>query len=74
MFMEYADPFNMRDDRPDDGEIRAAVVDLNNERAGGASQIRAKHIKAWLRGAKEADKAEENGRPPSGDTQENASC
>ncbi len=49
----------MNDAIPGEAEIRAAVRRLCNGRACGASGIRAKDIKQWLRGAEE----EEEGRP-----------
>jgi hypothetical protein len=35
---------------PTDGELREAVRELTNGRAGGASGMRAEDVKAWLRG------------------------
>ena len=43
-------PSDVRDDSPDDTEIRAAVQKLSNGRAGGASKIRAEDIKDWHSG------------------------
>jgi hypothetical protein len=48
-------PFDINDDPPLEGELRTAVSQLSNGRCGGASGIRAEHIKAWLRGAKLAE-------------------
>ena len=44
------DPFEIRDETPEDDEIRAVVKALKPGRAGGASKIRAEHMKTWLRG------------------------
>lgn len=66
------EPFDIRDDKPDEGEIRAAVTGLNNGRAGGASQIRAKIIKEWLQGAKAEEAAERDRATPGGNAREQA--
>jgi hypothetical protein len=42
----------IRDDTPDEGEIRAAVAELTNGRSAGVSRMRAEHLKGWLNGAK----------------------
>ena len=42
----------IRDDTPDEGEIRAAVAELTNCRSAGVSRMRAEHLKGWLNGAK----------------------
>ena len=44
------DPILITDGAPTDGELREAVTDLTNGRAGGASGMRAEDVKAWLRG------------------------
>ena len=44
------DPIPIKDGVPTDGELRKAVTDLTNGRAGGASGMRAEDVKAWLRG------------------------
>ena len=41
----------IRDDTPDEGEIRAAVAELTNGRSAGVSRMRAEHLKGWLKGA-----------------------
>jgi hypothetical protein len=51
-------PFDIDDDPPSEGELRTAVSQLSHGRCGGASGIRAEHIKAWLRGAKLAEDPE----------------
>ncbi len=40
------------DDTPTDGELRVAVAELANGRSAGVSQMRAEHLKEWLKGAK----------------------
>jgi hypothetical protein len=42
----------IRDDTPDEEEIRAAVAELTNGRSAGVSRMRAEHLKGWLNGAK----------------------
>ena len=43
-------PVNILDSTPSDVKIRAAVKKSTNGRAGGASKMRAKHLKTWLAG------------------------
>ena len=38
----------IRNDTPSDGEIRTTLKKSSNGRAAGASNMRAKHLKAWL--------------------------
>jgi hypothetical protein len=42
----------IRDDTPDEEEIRAAVGELTNGRSVGVSWMRAEHLKGWLKGAR----------------------
>jgi hypothetical protein len=49
------------DDAPSDKEIRTAVSKLSNGRAAGASGMRAKHAKEWLRGIRQEDDPERLG-------------
>ena len=49
------------DDAPTEGELQAAVVQMSHERCVGASGIRAKHIQAWLCGAKREEDPETPG-------------
>jgi hypothetical protein len=42
----------IRDDTPDEEEIRAAVGELTNGRSAGVSRMRAEHLKGWLKGAR----------------------
>ena len=39
-------PFGIDDDPPSEGELRTAVSQLSHGRCGGASGVRAEHIKA----------------------------
>ena len=57
-FPENGTPFEINDDPPSEGELRTAVSQLSHGRCGGASGIRAEHIKAWLRGAKKGEDPE----------------
>ena len=47
--------YSINDATPDDGELRAVVQGLCNGRAGGASGIKAEHLKEWLRGVLEEE-------------------
>ena len=51
-------PFEIDDYPPSEEELRTAVSQLSHGRCGGASGIRAEHIKAWLRGAKKEEDLE----------------
>jgi len=42
----------IRDDTPDEEEIRAAVGELTNGRSAGVSWMWAEHLKGWLKGAR----------------------
>jgi len=42
----------IRDDTPDEEEIRVAVAELTNGRSAGVLRMRAEHLKGWLKGAK----------------------
>jgi hypothetical protein len=42
----------IRDDTPDEEEIRATVAELTNGRSAGVSRMWAEHLKGWLNGAK----------------------
>jgi hypothetical protein len=45
----------INNDVPSDGELQTAVSKLSNGRAAGASGMRAKHAKEWLRGIRQED-------------------
>ena len=52
-------PYAVRDDEPDDAEVREVVRNrLKNGRAGGSSQICAEDIKGWLRGVEDEEDPE----------------
>ena len=53
------DAFDVQDDVPEDLELREVVMELRNGRSGGASKIRAEHIKGWLRGMLDKEKTPE---------------
>jgi hypothetical protein len=58
----------INEDVPSDGEIRTAVSELSNGRAAGASGMRAKHAKEWLRGIRQEDDPKRlGGGPGNGD-------
>ena len=57
-FPENGTPFTIDDNPPSEGKLRTAVSQLSHGRCGGASGIRAEHIKAWLRGAKKEEDPE----------------
>ena len=52
-FLANGTPFEIRDNEPTEGELRAAVMELSNGRSAGALGIKAEHIKSWLHGKKE---------------------
>jgi hypothetical protein len=54
-------PAEIDDGVPMDSEIRIVAGDLTNGRAGGASGMRAEHVKAWLWGALEEEDPESQG-------------
>ncbi|EJK77299.1 hypothetical protein THAOC_00876, partial [Thalassiosira oceanica] len=54
--------FDVRDDEPDDEEIREVVrARLKNGRVSGASQLRAEDVKGWLRGMEDEEDPREEG-------------
>ena len=57
-FPENGTPSDIDNNPPSDGELWTAVSQLSHGRCGGASGIRAEHIKAWLHGAKLAEDPE----------------
>ena len=50
------DPFEVKDAVPEEGGIEWAVKRLRKNRSGGASRMRAEHIKEWLVAARRAEK------------------
>jgi hypothetical protein len=57
-FPENGTPFEIDDEPLLEGELCTAVSQLSHGRCGGASGIRAEHIKVWLYGAKKAEDPE----------------
>jgi hypothetical protein len=60
-------PVEINNDIPLDSEIRTAAGGLTNGRAGGASGMRAEHVKLWLRGALEEEDLESQGNEGKGE-------
>ena len=60
-------PVNILDSTPSDDEIRAAVKKSTNGRAGGASRMRAEHLKTWLAGMEREEDPEQHGEEGAGD-------
>jgi hypothetical protein len=58
--------FKISDDMPTDSEVRTVVRGLRNGRAGGATGMKAEHIKVWLDKIPREEKAarENPGRVP----------
>jgi hypothetical protein len=54
-------PVEIDDNVPTDSEIRTVAGGLTNGRAGGASGMRAEHVKAWLWGVMEEEDPEGQG-------------
>jgi hypothetical protein len=54
-------PVEINDDVPTDSEIRIFAGGLTNGRAGGASGMRAEHVKTWLRGVLKEEDPESQG-------------
>ena len=52
------EPCEVEDGVPDEGEIKWAVKNLRNNRAGGPSRMRAEDIKGWLAVAQRGEKGE----------------
>jgi hypothetical protein len=56
----------IKDDAPSDKDIRLANIKLSNGRAAGASRMRTKHVKDWLRGVQREEDAEGQRAPGDG--------
>ena len=52
------EPFEVEDGVTDEGEIKWAVKRLRNNRAGGASCMRAEDLEGWLATARRGEKGE----------------
>ena len=50
------EPFAVEDRVPEEGELEWAVKRLRNNRAGGASRMRAEDLKGWLTAARSREK------------------
>ena len=51
-------PLMVEDSVPEEGEIEWAIKRLCNNRSGGASWMRAEHIKGWLAASQREEKEE----------------
>ncbi len=60
-------PIEISNNAPSDDEIRLATSKLSNGQAAGASKMRAKHVKDWLRGVRWDEDVEGQGAPGNGD-------
>jgi hypothetical protein len=60
-------PVKINHNAPSDKEIRLATGELSNDQAAGASGMRAKHVKDWLRGIHREEDAKGQGAPSNGD-------
>ena len=49
-------PFQVDESVPEENKIEWAVKQLQNNRSGGPSRMRAEHVKRWLAAAQKADK------------------
>ena len=58
-------PAEIDDSVPTEDEIAEEVTKLRRNRSGGASRIRAEHLKGWLAAAKRGGLAEEKGKEKS---------
>jgi hypothetical protein len=54
-------PVEIGDDVTTDSKIRTVAGGLTNGRAGGASGMRAEHVKTWLRGVLKEEDPERQG-------------
>ena len=45
-FPSNGTPFEIQEDKPTEVEIRVAVMEMSNGRCGGASGIKAEHLKS----------------------------
>ena len=61
-------PVPIPDSAPTDSEVRNAAGELSNGRSGGASKMRAEHVKEWLQGIKREEDPKQNGNQGAGDS------
>ena len=59
-------PFNIYDSVPKEPEIQVVVKAMRNGRAGGASGIKAEHMKQWLRDMMQEEEQGQRGLGTSG--------
>jgi hypothetical protein len=59
-------PVPLPDGAPTDSEVRAAAGELSNGRSGGASKMRAEHVKEWLQGIRREEDSEQTGNKGAG--------
>ncbi len=60
-------PIKINHNAPSDEEIRLATSKLSNGRVAGASKMRSKHVKDWLRGVRQEEDFKGQGAPSNGD-------
>ena len=60
-------PVPLPDGTPTDLEERVAAGELSNGWSGGASKMRAEHVKEWLQGVRREEDPEQNGYEGAGD-------
>ena len=63
-------PFAVEDGVPEETEVEWAVKRLKNNRAGGASRMRAEDLKGWLAAARRGEKKGETAEKEGGDRQD----
>jgi len=60
-------PALLPDGAPTDSEVRVAAGELSNGWSGGASKMRAEHVKEWLQGIRREEDPEQTGNEGTGD-------
>jgi hypothetical protein len=61
-------PVEIKDNAPSDGKLQQAVGKLTNNRAAGASDMHAKHVKEWLHDVQREEDPEGCGAEGAGDS------
>jgi hypothetical protein len=61
-------PVKVDDDALSDGKLQQVVGKLTNSRVAGASHMRAKHFKEWLRDVQQEEDPEGRGAEGAGDS------
>ena len=59
-------PVPLPGDASTDSEVRVAAGELSNGRSGGASKMRAEHVKEWLQGIRREEDSEQTGNEGAG--------